>query len=243
MMDLLSTRLEILQSECFLLIENHSSSALSPVQSVIVVGGGGNARALISVIRELRSVEVTGYTDLCDRGSILGAPFLGCDSEVQHLAESVVVSVMYVDSPVSCKLRYTLISRYEALGCRFPVIAANSAFVGDTVVCGKGVLIYRNVVVNDYAELGDHVLLNTGVVIEHNCKIGSGTIVSPGSVICGEVNIGERVFVGAGSVIADGLSICDGAIIGAGSTVTANLTQPGVYVGNPARLAVKAVDP
>jgi acetyltransferase-like isoleucine patch superfamily enzyme len=32
------------------------------------------------------------------------------------------------------------------------------------------------------------------------------------------------------------VTICDRAVIGAGAVVTKNITEPGIYVGNPARL-------
>jgi len=31
-------------------------------------------------------------------------------------------------------------------------------------------------------------------------------------------------------------TICDHAVIGAGAVVTKDITEPGIYVGNPARL-------
>jgi len=41
--------------------------------------------------------------------------------------------------------------------------------------------------------------------------------------------------VGAGSCIVQGVNVCGGAVIGAGSVVAADISEPGVYAGNPAR--------
>jgi acetyltransferase-like isoleucine patch superfamily enzyme len=35
------------------------------------------------------------------------------------------------------------------------------------------------------------------------------------------------------------VSICDNVVIGAGAVVTKNITQPGIYAGNPAKLIRK----
>jgi acetyltransferase-like isoleucine patch superfamily enzyme len=46
--------------------------------------------------------------------------------------------------------------------------------------------------------------------------------------------IGRKVYIGSNSTILP-VSICDDVVIGAGSVVTRDITEPGTYVGNPAR--------
>jgi acetyltransferase-like isoleucine patch superfamily enzyme len=47
--------------------------------------------------------------------------------------------------------------------------------------------------------------------------------------------VGGDVLVGAGSCVVQGVRVCAGAVIGAGSVVVADIAEPGVYAGNPAR--------
>ena len=47
--------------------------------------------------------------------------------------------------------------------------------------------------------------------------------------------IGNHVSVGTNATILP-ITICDHVVIGAGSVVTKNITEPGIYAGNPARL-------
>lgn len=49
------------------------------------------------------------------------------------------------------------------------------------------------------------------------------------------ISIGNNVQIGAGAIILPGVSICCNAIVGAGCIVSKNITEPGVYVGVPAR--------
>lgn len=46
---------------------------------------------------------------------------------------------------------------------------------------------------------------------------------------------GDNVVIGAGSVIIGPVDICDNVTIGAMSLVNKSITEPGVYVGTPAR--------
>jgi len=47
--------------------------------------------------------------------------------------------------------------------------------------------------------------------------------------------LGNRVSVGTNATILP-VTICDQVVIGAGSVVTKDITVPGIYAGNPARL-------
>jgi acetyltransferase-like isoleucine patch superfamily enzyme len=46
--------------------------------------------------------------------------------------------------------------------------------------------------------------------------------------------IGNHVSIGSNATILP-VSICDAVVIGAGAVVTKDITEPGKYVGNPAR--------
>jgi acetyltransferase-like isoleucine patch superfamily enzyme len=47
--------------------------------------------------------------------------------------------------------------------------------------------------------------------------------------------IGNRVSIGSNATILP-VRICDDAVIGAGAVVTKDISTPGIYAGNPARL-------
>ena len=47
--------------------------------------------------------------------------------------------------------------------------------------------------------------------------------------------IGSRVSIGSNATILP-VSICDDVVIGAGAVVTSDITEPGIYAGNPAKL-------
>jgi acetyltransferase-like isoleucine patch superfamily enzyme len=47
--------------------------------------------------------------------------------------------------------------------------------------------------------------------------------------------IGNHVSIGTNATILP-VFICDGVVIGAGAVVTRDISEPGIYAGNPARL-------
>jgi acetyltransferase-like isoleucine patch superfamily enzyme len=50
-----------------------------------------------------------------------------------------------------------------------------------------------------------------------------------------KTSIGKNVSIGSNATILP-VSICNNVVIGAGSVVTKNITKPGIYAGNPAKL-------
>lgn len=117
----------------------------------------------------------------------------------------------------------------------FGSLVHSSAFVDDSVKLGRGVVIYPGCVVDMKAHLNDNVLLNAGVVVAHDTTIGSHTFLSPGVKVAGFVRVGNCVSLGIGTVVVDNLSIADYSRTGAGAVVIESITEPGLYVGVPAR--------
>ena len=48
-------------------------------------------------------------------------------------------------------------------------------------------------------------------------------------------HIGNHVSIGSNATILP-IKICDHVVIGAGAVVTKDITEPGIYAGNPAKL-------
>ena len=57
----------------------------------------------------------------------------------------------------------------------------------------------------------------------------------PGAKILGGAKIGNSCRIGSNSTILPNVQICDDVVIGAGAVVTKSITEPGTYIGIPAR--------
>lgn len=207
------------------------------MNSIVLVGGGGHAKVIVSILRRVSSFSILGYTALKDSGDIMGIPFLGADTEIPQLAVThgnlnVVVAVGQVGLG---NLRASIWERLQRLPISFPTIVSPKAVLNEAVLIAEGAVVMDGVVVNSGASLGRGVIANTNSTIEHDVVLGNWVHVAPGATVSGRVTIGDFSMIGAGATVIEGKTIGAGCMIGAGATVISDLTEAGVYVGCPAR--------
>lgn len=120
-------------------------------------------------------------------------------------------------------------------GSLAPAVVATTAYVSNTAEVGVGSIVAPKAVVMTQAQIGQCVLINAGATISHDTVIGEFTTISPGVNVGGNCTIGEGVFIGIGATVIQGINIASGSYIAAGAVVTKNITEPGTYIGVPAR--------
>ena len=103
------------------------------------------------------------------------------------------------------------------------------------VEIGCGNMITQGVIITCDVHLGDFNLLNLNTTIGHDCRIGSFNVINPGCSVSGRVHLADECLLGTGCCILANLSVCSQTSIGAGAVVTKSITEPGVYIGVPAR--------
>jgi sugar O-acyltransferase (sialic acid O-acetyltransferase NeuD family) len=206
------------------------------MERVVVIGGGGHAKVLISIVKKLNR-EVIGYTDLADRGEILSVPYLGPDDTLAELARihpgtQAAMGLGKIDaSPV----RGQVFARAKARGFSFPAFVSPGAILNEEVDLGEGTVLFDGAVVNTATVIDELCIVNTNATVEHDCRLGRNVHVAPGAVVSGRVTIGDDCMIGAGSVVVQSVFICPGCLVGAGAVVTHDIREPGVYAGAPAR--------
>lgn len=207
------------------------------MDAIVVVGGGGHAKVVISILQKLRSHRILGYTDLKDNGSILGVSFLGSDSELDKLAleQNGLNAVLALGQVGLGKRRYELWERLHSLALSFPRVVSPGANVNEGVSGGEGAVVMDGAVINAGASLGRGAIVNTNSTIEHDVALEDWVHVAPGATVCGGVTVGRFSMIGAGATVIEGLKIAPECIVGAGATVLQDITERGVYVGSPAR--------
>lgn len=104
-----------------------------------------------------------------------------------------------------------------------------------SVSLGKANFIFEDNTIQPFVGIGHNNVLWSGNHIGHHTIIGSHNFISSHVVISGHCEIGDQCFIGVNSTLKEGISICSNTIIGAGSLVVKNITEPGVYIGSPAR--------
>lgn len=117
--------------------------------------------------------------------------------------------------------------------------------IGNRCFIGPFVEIQKDVQIGDGTKVQSHSFICSLVSIGSSCFIGHGVmfindLFSSGGPAGGDESkwkhtvIGDHVSIGSNATILP-VTICDRVVIGAGAVVTKNITEPGIYAGNPAR--------
>lgn len=117
--------------------------------------------------------------------------------------------------------------------------------IGNHCFIGPFVEIQKDVVIGDFTKIQSHSFICELVSIGRECFIGHGVmfindLFSAGGPARGDkskwkaIIIGDHVSIGSNATILP-VSVCNHVVIGAGAVVTKDITEPGVYAGNPAR--------
>jgi len=121
-------------------------------------------------------------------------------------------------------------------GCRI----GDGSSIGPFVEIQKGVVVGKRCKIQSHAficelvEIGDDCFISHGVMFV-NDTFSRGRPAGGDRRLWRSTRIGNHVSIGSNASILP-VRICDGAVIGAGAVVTKDITVPGKYAGNPARL-------
>lgn len=117
--------------------------------------------------------------------------------------------------------------------------------IGDNCQIGPFVEIQKGVILGNEVKVESHSFICEGVTIGDNVFIGHGVMFINDKFVNGrpangnrdlwqKTTIGHQVSIGSNATILP-VKICDQTVIGAGAVVTKDITEPGVYAGNPAK--------
>jgi acetyltransferase-like isoleucine patch superfamily enzyme len=117
--------------------------------------------------------------------------------------------------------------------------------IGDDCFIGPFVEIQSNVVIGNRTRVQSHSFICDSVTIGADCFIGHGVMFINDTFSNGgpagdkngwkTTTIGNNVSIGSNATLLP-VSICDGVVIGAGAVVTKDITEKGIYAGNPAQM-------
>lgn len=117
--------------------------------------------------------------------------------------------------------------------------------IGEGCFIGPFVEIQRDVKIGSFSKIQSHAFICELVEIGDHCFISHGAmfindLFATGGPAGGKrelwksTRLGSHVSVGTNATVLP-VTICDHVVIGAGAVVTKDITEPGIYVGNPAR--------
>jgi len=208
-------------------------------KGLIMIGSGGHARVLASIIAKL------GHR--LDYVSTQEKKITQKFKNIKHVTDS------YIESDIDPN-KYLLINgigpnpynnnrrdiykKFKDLSFNFATVISKDSLIDKDVKVSEGVQILDGVQINTGSKIGIGTVVNSKSSIDHDCDIGEHNNISPGVVICGGVKTSTQVYIGAGAVIANGINIYRNSVIGAGVSVVNDIKQDTIIL--PAKNIVKS---
>lgn len=129
----------------------------------------------------------------------------------------------------------TVVEPVNLYGCRI----GDGTFVGPFVEIQAGAVIGKRCRIQSHAFICDLVTIGDDCVVSHgamfiNDRFADGGPARGDRSKWRATRIGNHVSIGTNATILP-ITICDDVVIGAGSVVTKDISEPGIYAGNPAR--------
>jgi len=129
----------------------------------------------------------------------------------------------------------TVVQPVNLYGCAI----GDKSFIGPFVEIQKGVIIGKRCRIQSHSFICELVTIGDDCFVSHGAMFINDRFDRGGPADTREVwratKIGNRVSIGTNATILP-VTICDRAVVGAGAVVTKDITEPGFYIGNPARL-------
>ncbi len=131
--------------------------------------------------------------------------------------------------------RVTVVEPVNLYGC----VLGDDVFVGPFVEIQTGVRIGDRTRVQSHAFVCELVDIGVDCFISHGASFVNDAFRNGGpargdKALWASTSVGDRVSIGTNATILP-VSICSDVVVGAGAVVTKDITEPGVYAGNPAR--------
>ena len=130
----------------------------------------------------------------------------------------------------------TLVQPVNLYGCSI----GDGTFVGPFVEIQKGATIGKRCRIQSHAFICELVSIGDDCFISHGAMFINDLFANGGPAgenrdLWRPTKLGNRVSIGTNATVLP-VTICDNVVIGAGAVVTKDISTPGIYVGNPARL-------
>jgi sugar O-acyltransferase (sialic acid O-acetyltransferase NeuD family) len=207
------------------------------MQRLAVIGSGDLGQLIAHHTIQDGHYELAGFfDDFCAVGTLVGlGSVLGGSADVLSLFHAgrfdvLMIGIGYKHSAV----RRTLFQRYQGQ-VPFGRVVHSSSVVDASCQLGDGIFLLPGCVLDRNVVIGDNVLLNTACTIAHDSSVAAHTFLSPRVAVAGFVRIEEYCNIGINTIIIDNLTIGPNIQTGGGTVVVKSLTEPGLYVGSPAR--------
>lgn len=199
---------------------------------LLIIGASGHGKVVADIALKMDRWKNIAFLDDDESiKEIMGLKIIGKSADAIKYIDDVELFVAIGNNAT----REKILTKLEAAKASIPVLIHPNAIIGDQVKLGQGTVVMPGVVVNCCTKIGRGCIINTGATIDHDNVIEDYAHISPGVHLAGTVNVGRSTWIGIGGVVSNNINITKYVIVGAGAIVVRNITEPGTYIGVPAR--------
>ena len=209
-------------------------------KKLCIFGTGGFGRETLLVFIDSLAKSDLNYKDHVvfmvsdqdyDLAEIMGIPVI----RLSDFDVSLYQVVVAVGEPA---IRQRLVGQLPE-STVFSTLVHPTVVISEWVELGEGSIVTAGTIVTCNITIGKHAQLNLHTTVGHDCIIGDYFTTAPGAKISGICEFGDCVYFGTSATVRQGVRICSNVTIGMGGVVVKNITEAGVYVGNPLRALKK----
>ena len=195
------------------------------MNKLILIGASGHGKVVADTAKLCGYTNIVFLDDHAHASECSGFPIVGKSTEAPE--GDIFVSIG------NAVVRKKLMERYRER--KKPILIHPSAVIADDVEIGQGSVVMAGAVINPGVKIGQGCIINTLSSVDHDCTIGEFCHIAVGAHLCGTVCVGNNTWIGAGATVINNINICGECMIGAGAVVIRDITEPGTYVGVPAK--------
>lgn len=204
------------------------------MEKVCIIGAGGFGREVLCLILDMyncppelsKDFFCFAETDsVWEKRYVNGIPVIPL-SEFNPRTHKVVIAI---GNPVEREK----ITQLLPANTRYITVIHPSVVMSKWVEVGEGSVICAGTILTCNIKLGKHSHLNLYTTIGHDCVTGDFFTTAPAVNISGNCLFGKSVYCGTNASFRESLKISDNVIIGMGAVVIKNISEQGVYIGNP----------
>jgi sugar O-acyltransferase (sialic acid O-acetyltransferase NeuD family) len=194
----------------------------------ILIGGGGHARVVSSIIEDQEDAQLEGFFDPNPKLKFLdGIENLGVYTP--EFSPNALAIIAIGDNAIRQKLTKTIKHSFGRL-------VHPTAAIDRLCSLDVGTVVMHQACIQRGTQIGKHGIINTASSIDHDCVLGDFVHIAPNATLCGGVHIGHGTLIGAGTTIIPNIKIGNRVTVGAGAVVTQNIPDGATVVGNPGKI-------
>lgn len=202
---------------------------------LIIIGASGHGKVVADIAIKMNNWDKIAFID--DDESIKSSLEIDIIGNLDDILEHRDDSDFFVAIGKS-ETRAKIQEMLESKGFSIVSLIHPDAVIGVQVEIGPGSVVMAGVVINCSTKLGKGCIVNTAAAIDHDCTIGDYVHIAPGARLAGIVKVDDMNWIGIGSIISNNINLCKGCMIGAGAVVVKDITEPGTYIGLPAKKVI-----